>query len=457
MIWSRPASLTVLHGLFRFSPRTGNTRRPQSRPISAPSSTMSRNSRLSKTVSRPWKRVSIRIRPPRIGHRHPKPVQETASVLASSPSRKAGGKPGHPGHRQALLPPTTVQDLLPVRLWQHDVCRDHAVPYAPRHRVAPHCDGGDARGVASELVWGLWRLDYSPGTCGACGRLRSTVEALTAWAGTYGHGRRMVQTFCASVLHVPSSLGAIQQVLHRVTHALTPHYEAIATYARQAAVNYIDETSWFCLNTLQWWWVMASERVAFYMIHPHRSTEAFVARIEEWEGLLVSDGYGVYQHWVTHRQTCLAHLIRTARGLAALPPLRLAACGTLRIGRVATAVSYGHSAAYRRRVAGVVRATLQVRIHQYHDRKARSARLLVGSTPACSSKLRGSPSRATDDGQTVPFIRAIVILVDPFAESRVPRPPLAAGRRRCGHMTQPLQLGQCPGSAGGEFWMRTGC
>ena len=41
-------------------------------------------------------------------------------------------------------------------------------------------------------------------------------------------------------------------------------------YARQAAVNYIDETSWFCLNTLQWLWVMASERVALYMIHPHR-------------------------------------------------------------------------------------------------------------------------------------------------------------------------------------------
>jgi transposase len=30
----------------------------------------------------------------------------------------------------------------------------------------------------------------------------------------------------------------------------------------------------------------------------------------------VSDGYGVYQHWVHGRQTCLAHLIRRARGLA---------------------------------------------------------------------------------------------------------------------------------------------
>jgi hypothetical protein len=36
--------------------------------------------------------------------------------------------------------------------------------------------------------------------------------------------------------------------------------------ARQASVNYIDETPWYCRNTLEWLWVMASERVAFYMI-----------------------------------------------------------------------------------------------------------------------------------------------------------------------------------------------
>src|SRR5215470_10672824 len=36
--------------------------------------------------------------------------------LASSPTpRKAGGKPGHPGHRQVLLPPTAVHDLRPER------------------------------------------------------------------------------------------------------------------------------------------------------------------------------------------------------------------------------------------------------------------------------------------------------------------------------------------------------
>ena len=185
-----------------------------------------------------------------------------------------------------------------------------------------------------------WVLHH--GWCGACGQwTKAQVPAdqatgygprfsalMAELAGTYGNGRRMVQTFCVSVLHVPISLGAIQKVLTWVTHAIAPLYNAIATQARRAVVNYIDETSWFCYCTLQWLWVMASETVACYMIHPHRSKEAFAALIEEWAGLLVSDGYGVYQHWVARRQTCVAHLIRTARGLAARPNPELAACGT---------------------------------------------------------------------------------------------------------------------------------
>jgi transposase len=147
-------------------------------------------------------------------------------------------------------------------------------------------------------------------------------------AGNYGNGRRMVQSFCASVLRVPISLGAIQNVLDRVAEAIEPHYRTIATQARHALVNYIDETPWFLTNTLQWLWVMASDTVAFYMIHPHRSKAAFAALIDDWAGILVSDGYGVYQHWVQARQTCLAHLIRTARSLAERQQAELAACGT---------------------------------------------------------------------------------------------------------------------------------
>jgi transposase len=106
----------------------------------------------------------------------------------------------------------------------------------------------------------------------------------------------------------------MQKVLDRGTQAIAPYYAVIARQARQASVHYIDATPWYCLNTLEWLWVMASERVAFSMIHPRRSKEAFAALIDDWEGSLVSDGYGVYQHGGAARQTCVAHLIRSARG-----------------------------------------------------------------------------------------------------------------------------------------------
>ena len=52
------------------------------------------------------------------------------------------------------------------------------------------------------------------------------------------------------------------------------------------------------------------------MIHPNRSKKAFDELIKEWAGILINDGYGVYQKWVNARQTCLAHLIRKARALS---------------------------------------------------------------------------------------------------------------------------------------------
>jgi transposase len=147
-------------------------------------------------------------------------------------------------------------------------------------------------------------------------------------AGPYGHGRRMVQTFCASVLQVPLRLGAIQTGLDRVAQAIEPHATALAMQARQAPGNSIDETPWFCTHTLHWLWGMASERVAFSMGHPRRSQEAFAALMDAWAGILVSDGYGVSRNWGARRQTCVAHLIRTARSLAERQHAEVAACGT---------------------------------------------------------------------------------------------------------------------------------
>jgi transposase len=264
--------------------------------------------------------------PPSADSPYKRPRRRTTSTTP----RKAGGKPGHQGHRQELLAPTRVVEVRPGPcVCGNTICAGTSPYYTPQVIALPPI-------VMEVTHWGLhqgwgqtggrWSQARVPAeqASGYGPRFSALVGAL---AGTYGTGRRMGQTLCASVLQVAIRLGAIQKVLDRVTHAIDPYYTVMARQARHAPVNSIDETPWYCLNTLEWLWVMASERAAFYRIHPRRSKEAFAALIDAWQGLLVRDGYGGYHKWVEARQTCLAHLIRTARGLAERPHPDMAACG----------------------------------------------------------------------------------------------------------------------------------
>lgn len=46
------------------------------------------------------------------------PYKKPRRRSGNSPRRrKGGGKPGHPGHHQVFLAPTSVEDLLPVSDW----------------------------------------------------------------------------------------------------------------------------------------------------------------------------------------------------------------------------------------------------------------------------------------------------------------------------------------------------
>jgi transposase len=244
---------------------------------------------------------------------------------------KRGGRPGHPGKGPTLLRPTEVHLIMPGPCaCGHDALVSLAPYYT--HQVVE----------LPPIEMDIQHFILQQGTCGGCGRtLKAQIPhehqagygpRLTALigelAGMHRTPWRLVQDFCHAVLHIPMSLGAVHKIIDRVAQAIVPHYDAIATLARQALVGYIDETPWYCHNTLQWLWTLTTETVSLYLIHPRRSKEGFAALIEDWQGLLVSDGYGVYQRWVNRRQTCLAHLIRTARGLSEKGAPALAACGT---------------------------------------------------------------------------------------------------------------------------------
>jgi transposase len=249
---------------------------------------------------------------------------------ASTTKGTPGAKPGHPGHRQALLAPTEVIAVTPdvcvcgqqgfaatTPYHTHQVIELPAIQMAVTHVVlhetrCPRCSRRLKAALPAE-----YRYGYGP-------RLTALIGELS---GNQRGSRSTVQEFCRSVLGIPMSRGAIQRAVDRVSAAIRPHYDVIAEKARGIPVNYIDETAWYQHGVLAWLWVMVNPAVAFFMVHASRSQAAFEALVERWAGILVSDGYAVYRHWMHGRQACLAHLIRRARGLSERKEPELAKCG----------------------------------------------------------------------------------------------------------------------------------
>jgi transposase len=232
---------------------------------------------------------------------------------------KPGAKKGHKGHQQTLLTPTEVIPIPPKPC----ECGGQAFENLRAFYTHQHIELPEIRMDITHFV-------LQEGECTGCGR---TCKGVVPEGFQVGYGPRLtgligelsasqrssrsaVKEFCQSVLGIAISAGGIQRCVDRVSEAILPHYVAIAERARSMLVNFIDETSWYQHGVLAWLWVMVNHSVAFFSIKASRSKKAFEELIGHWAGILVSDGYGVYRKWVNQRQTCLAHFIRKALGLA---------------------------------------------------------------------------------------------------------------------------------------------
>ncbi len=230
-----------------------------------------------------------------------------------------GAKAGHKGHRPKLSEPTKKVPLFPDKCKCGSERFKNCEPFYIHQEI-------ELPPIQMEIT----HFILHQGRCADCGqtakaslpdehrsgygvRLSSFIANA---AGIEAASRTTIQEFCRSVLKFDISLGAIQKVLDRVSLAIQPHYQAIAEVARTSEINGIDETSWKLNGVLMFLWAMVNAKVAFFKIHQQRSKKAFLALIEKWQGLLISDGYHVYRSWVNLRQTCLAHLIRHAKGLS---------------------------------------------------------------------------------------------------------------------------------------------
>ena len=107
-----------------------------------------------------------------------------------------------------------------------------------------------------------------------------------------------------------------------------PLYEDLKQKIRAAWLLHLDETSWRLDGKSAWLWYAGNADLDFFHIAPSRATAVLLEILgDDYRGDFVSDGYAVYNALLARwRQTCLAHIIRTAKEIAV--EIRLIANGT---------------------------------------------------------------------------------------------------------------------------------
>ena len=231
-----------------------------------------------------------------------------------------GAKPGHPGHRQALLAPTEVIEVKPEACACGQQEFPATTPYYTHQVIElPEIQMAvTACRVARGALSSVWPPPQSRAACGVPLRVWAPVDG--AHRGAVGRSAGQSHAQCRSFAHrswgCPSAGARFNARWIGSRKPSNPITRRLRQKARSAQVNYIDETAWYQHGVLAWLWVMVNTTVALFTVQASRSKAAFEALVERWAGILVSDGYGVYRHWLHGRQTCLAHLIRRARGLS---------------------------------------------------------------------------------------------------------------------------------------------
>jgi len=107
--------------------------------------------------------------------------------------------------------------------------------------------------------------------------------------------------------------------LHALSGHLTPTSEALLAYVRTAAVLGADETTWPLMepgHTKTWWvWTLARPDAVVYQLRGSRSTATAAEILGDYTGIVMCDGYAVYQA-----------LAAAGAGGLADPPITLVHC-----------------------------------------------------------------------------------------------------------------------------------
>jgi len=130
------------------------------------------------------------------------------------------------------------------------------------------------------------------------------------------NSRRLIREFLLHFLCLELSVGTIDQTIREAARSVAPLEEELIRDIEEAALAYVDETSWKEAGVLRWLWVFRTLTVVFFMVGKRdRTIFSKLLLNGRFNGIVMSDGWVVYREYA-NRLRCWAHLIRKARGLS---------------------------------------------------------------------------------------------------------------------------------------------
>jgi transposase len=239
--------------------------------------------------------------------------------------KKRGGQHGHEGSGRELDPhPDETVEHRPARCRKcgreltggervvgrparHQVIElpDTAVITTEHRMLRVVCPGCGTHNRA-ELPAGVEKGAFGP-------RLRATIVTLAAMLMS----RRTTLALLRDMFGAKVSVGSIDNILKQAGELLASPWEAIQRAAQAAEVLHADETSWRRAGQRIWLWAALSATACCFRIDQTRARSAAKTLLGDFDGLLISDRYSVYDFIdPSRRQACLSHLARTFQAFA---------------------------------------------------------------------------------------------------------------------------------------------
>jgi transposase len=234
--------------------------------------------------------------------------------------KKPGRKKGHPGAYRSI--PDQIDETIEAPL------------------CACPCCGGGLSGVAPieqfieelpEIRPRVTRLVTYAGHCARCGDVHSThpLQVSTACGAaavqlgpraqgaamellhTHHLTRRKTCAVLKQMFGLRLSPGGLTQMAHRMAGKLTDAYEGLLANARQAALQHVDETSWWVGGPKWWLWVFAHPTQTLYRVCDSRGREVLCDTLSaQYPGVLISDCLNIYDEASPTQHKCYAHHLK---------------------------------------------------------------------------------------------------------------------------------------------------